>query len=390
MASHQPWRVEAQGLRALNAQPSTLNRGSFSSVVKWLKRSAASAVQASDSEKIERGGIAYSATRRPSGRAEPTSRHWIGTPEHFPTFILEHQREGQIKPMTIPHTTSRYQILQEIGQGKTSRVYLARDHTRNELVAIKRLIEPEIAIHDIRLRREYQALERLRHPNIVRVFDFVDNEPPPYLVLEYIHGQDLNVWLSRSTTTPDTLLPRAIRLFAPIADALSSIHSLGLIHRDLKPENIRITFAREPKILDFGLTKPLDHAITAITRIGGLVGTALFMAPEQCLAARVDHRTDLYSFGALLYWATTGQPPFISDNIMQVVEQHVKHAPIRPTAFNPEITPALEDLILALLAKNPADRPQSAAMVRDALLEMLEDDVLLERPEPPANFRIVR
>jgi serine/threonine-protein kinase len=205
-----------------------------------------------------------------------------------------------------------------------------------------------------------------------------------------VHGQDLNIWLTRSSTTPETLVPRVLRLFAPICDALSSIHSLGLVHRDLKPENIRITFAREPKILDFGLTKPLQEGVTAITRTGGLVGTALFMAPEQCLAGKVDHRADLYSLGALLYWATTGQPPFISDDIMQVIEQHLRHAPIRPSAFNPAITHELETLILSLLAKNPAQRPQSAAIVRDALLEFLEDDVFLERPDTPTSYRIVR
>jgi eukaryotic-like serine/threonine-protein kinase len=275
------------------------------------------------------------------------------------------------KTSKVNTLSGRYNVLHDLGQGATSKVSLARDERTGDLVAVKRLFEA-VAEHNVpRMRREFKALERFSHPNIVRVIEYADQANPPYLVLEYVQGRDLGHWLGKNPP-----LEQVVSVFAGIADALEHVHQIGLVHRDLKPENIRVDFHGRPKLLDFGLTKPIENNMTAITRMGALVGTALFMAPEQCRAGVIDARTDLYSLGALMYTSFTGQPPFLGDDAIQVMRQHLEAPPTRPTALNPNIPPMLEALILSLLAKSPAERPQSAGYVRDMLRALVPPDPL--------------
>jgi eukaryotic-like serine/threonine-protein kinase len=267
--------------------------------------------------------------------------------------------------------SGRYNVLHDLGQGATSKVSLARDERTGELVAVKRLFEAVAEHNAPRMRREFKALEQFSHPNIVRVIEYADQANPPYLVLEYVQGRDLQHWLSKNPP-----LEQVVSVFAGIADALEHVHQIGLVHRDLKPENIRVDFHGRPKLLDFGLTKPIENNMTAITRMGALVGTALFMAPEQCRAGVIDARTDLYSLGALMYTSFTGQPPFLGEDAIQVMRQHLETMPVRPTILNPNIPPILEALMLSLLAKNPAERPQSAGYVRNLLRTVVPPDPL--------------
>jgi eukaryotic-like serine/threonine-protein kinase len=283
------------------------------------------------------------------------------------TQLLTHPaKTGKVNTLS-----GRYNVLHDLGQGATSKVSLARDERTGDLVAVKRLFEAVAEHNTPRMRREFKALEQFSHPNIVRVIEYADQASPPYLVLEYVQGRDLQHWLSKNPP-----LEQVVSVFAAIADALEHVHQIGLVHRDLKPENIRVDFHGRPKLLDFGLTKPIENNMTAITRMGALVGTALFMAPEQCRAGLIDARTDLYSLGALMYTSFTGQPPFLGDDAIQVMRQHLEAPPIRPTALNPNLPPMLEALILSLLAKNPAERPQSAGYVRDLLRALVPPDPL--------------
>jgi eukaryotic-like serine/threonine-protein kinase len=275
------------------------------------------------------------------------------------------------KTSKVNTLSGRYNVLHDLGQGATSKVSLARDERTGDLVAVKRLFEAVAEHNAPRMRREFKALERFSHPNIVRVIEYADQANPPYLVLEYVQGRDLGHWLGKNPP-----LEQVVSVFAGIADALEHVHQIGLVHRDLKPENIRVDFHGRPKLLDFGLTKPIENNMTAITRMGALVGTALFMAPEQCRAGVIDARTDLYSLGALMYTSFTGQPPFLGDDAIQVMRQHLEAPPTRPTALNPNIPPMLEALILSLLAKSPAERPQSAGYVRDMLRALVPPDPL--------------
>ncbi len=262
--------------------------------------------------------------------------------------------------------SERYQFVKDLGSGAMGRVSLALDRVSGELVAIKRLHEVVALQGGARLRREFRALERIEHPNVLKVLGFGDDRGLPFLVMEYVRGTDLSDWLEQKPKLADI-----VRVFAGVASALSAVHAQGIVHRDLKPENIRVTAAGEAKLMDFGLAKSLQGSV-ALTKAGAVVGTVLYMAPEQCRGAQLDYRADLYALGAVLYSALTGRPPFVGDGLAQVVMQHISQAPVTPRQFNPGIPGKLEALILLMLEKNPLDRPQSALAVREALLGILE------------------
>jgi tetratricopeptide (TPR) repeat protein len=264
-------------------------------------------------------------------------------------------------------SADRYQIVRELGAGATSRVSLAVDLETGKQVAIKQLFETGTLQGGVRMRREFRALKRLEHPNIVKVFDFGDEDRTPYIVMEFVPGEDLSTWLEKS---PD--LGAITHVFAEVADALFRVHAEGLIHRDLKPENIRVTTEGQAKLMDFGLAKNLEGTV-AITRVGAVVGTVLYMAPEQCRGAELDYRADLYALGALMYRAFTGQPPFPGESLAQVILSHIQQTPRPPRQLRPDLPESLETLILGLLAKHPLDRPQTAAEVRDALIGILKN-----------------
>ncbi len=263
-------------------------------------------------------------------------------------------------------TTERYQFVKDLGAGAMGRVSLALDRNTGELVAVKRLHEAIALQGGARLRREFRALERIEHPNVLKVLGFGDEYGLPFLVMEYVRGTDLSDWLE---TKPEQ--SEILRVFAGVASALSAVHAQGIVHRDLKPENIRVTQDSEAKLMDFGLAKSLQGSV-ALTRAGAVVGTVLYMAPEQCRGAQLDYRADLYALGAVLFSALTSRPPFVGDGLVEVVMQHISQKPISPKQLNPSIPTTLDKLILSLLEKNPLERPQSAIAVRDALLEILE------------------
>jgi tetratricopeptide (TPR) repeat protein len=264
-------------------------------------------------------------------------------------------------------SANRYQIMRELGAGATSRVSLAVDLETGEEVAIKQLFETGTVQGGVRMRREFRALKRLEHPNIVKVFDFGDEDRTPYIVMEFVPGQDLSNWLEHN---PE--LSAITHVFAQVADALFRVHTEGLIHRDLKPENIRVTPEGQAILMDFGLAKNLAGSV-AITRVGAVVGTVLYMAPEQCRGAELDYRADLYALGALMFRAFTGQPPFPGESLAQVILSHIQQKPRSPRQLRPDLPESLETLILGLLSKHPLDRPQTAALVRDALIGILKD-----------------
>jgi tetratricopeptide (TPR) repeat protein len=287
----------------------------------------------------------------------------------------------------------RYQIVRELGSGAMGQVSLALDKERNQLVAVKRLHELIAVQGGARMRREFRSLSQIQHENVVKVFDHGEENGIPYLVMEFVRGQDLSQWLEGVVVTEDGQTSRVVkpgfaqiaRVFAGIAAALGAVHAQGVIHRDLKPDNVRVTQDGEAKLMDFGLAKTLEGSV-ALTRAGAMVGTALYMAPEQCRGQQIDYRADLYAFGAVLYQALTGRVPFPGDSIVAVVMQHIQQAPQSPRAIRPEIPESLERLCLALLAKNPGDRPSSALAVREALLlASTQDSLPISQAVQPAR-----
>jgi tetratricopeptide (TPR) repeat protein/predicted Ser/Thr protein kinase len=261
-------------------------------------------------------------------------------------------------------TAERYQFVRELGSGAFARVWLALDQSTNKLVAVKTL-HTSMVSGSTRLRREFRALQRLEHPNIVRVFDWIEDTPPA-LVMEFINGLTLKDWLEQKPS-----FAQIVQVFAQVLEALAAVHNQGLLHRDLKPENIMVLKDNTAKLMDFGLTKSSTESLK-LTREGGLVGTVLFMSPEQCRGQELDARSDLYALGAVLYLALTGQPPFVGSGLSQVLMGHIQGVLTPPRQIKPEIPIALERVVMVLLEKLPGNRPSSALLARQMLLEAFD------------------
>jgi class 3 adenylate cyclase len=264
----------------------------------------------------------------------------------------------------------RYTVQSFLGEGGRKRVYLAHDTKLDRDVAVA-VIKTE-GLDDAglaRVKREAQAMGRLGdHPNIVTVFDIGDDGAQPYIVSQYMGGGDLDGMLNKA---PDRRLsvPEALRISQQIQQGLAHAHERGIVHRDLKPGNIWLTEDGAAKIGDFGLAVALDRS--RLTMEGMMVGTVAYMPPEQALGRQPDARSDLYSLGCVTYEMVTGRAPFLGDDPVAIISQHINTAPVAPSWHNPEVPRALESLILRLLAKDPNERPESAAAIPEALAAIM-------------------
>jgi class 3 adenylate cyclase len=260
----------------------------------------------------------------------------------------------------------RYAIERFLGEGGRKRVFLAHDSRLDRQVAIaviktEGLDESGLA----RVRREAQAMARLGdHPNIVTVFDFGEESGTTFLVCQYMGGGSVEDLLTRSEGK-GLGIDDSVRIATQIARALDHAHTRGVVHRDVKPGNVWLGDDGGAKLGDFGLAIALDRS--RLTAEGMMLGTVAYMAPEQALGRPPDARSDLYSLGAMLYEMLTGHPPFLGDEAVAVISQHIGTAPVRPAWHNQDVSPMLEALVLSLLAKDPEARPATAAEVVEQL-----------------------
>ncbi len=273
------------------------------------------------------------------------------------------------KPST-PEPTSfadgRYQVRKFLGEGGKKKVYLAHDTVLDRDVAFA-LIKTEKLDDDSRKRitREAQAMGKLGdHPNIVTIHDMGDHEGQPYMVLPLLPGGDVEGLIEKA---PEHRLPldKAIEIAKCVCRGLEFAHSKGIIHRDLKPGNVWLSEDGTAKIGDFGLAVAVD--LSRLTQSGMMVGTVSYMPPEQAMGGKITEQADLYSLGAMLYEMVTGRPPFIGDDSVAIIGQHINTPPVSPTWHRADLPPALETLILQLLEKDPQKRPESATVVLQAL-----------------------
>jgi class 3 adenylate cyclase len=268
----------------------------------------------------------------------------------------------------------RYVVRRLLGEGARKRVYLALDRRLDREVAVA-VVKTE-GLDDAgrhRIAREARAMARLGdHPNIVTVFDVGDDDDDPYIVSQFMSGGSVEELLRRSEGHR-LQLDAALRIVQQLARALEHSHVLGIVHRDLKPANVWLAADGTAKLGDFGLAVPTDQS--RLTAEGMVVGTVAYLAPEQALGHQPDGRADLYSLGAMTYEMLTGRPPFLGDDAVAVISQHLNTAPVAPTWHNAGVPPAVEALVMALLAKDPAARPESASTVVTEVQRILDSSM---------------
>ena len=259
----------------------------------------------------------------------------------------------------------RYRLDEVIGRGGMSTVYRGIDLALDRVVAVKVALDPLVEqspIYLARFTREAHAAAAIGHPGVVTVYDAGADGPTRFIVMELVPGRSLaDILRDERPLQPD----RAASIAAQVADALSAAHAAGIIHRDVKPGNIMVTPDGSVKVLDFGIARALDG--NTLTQTATVLGTSAYMSPEQALGQPVDARSDIYSLGCVLYEMLTGEPPFTADVSAAVLHQHVRVEPTPARERNLAIPPALNDLVMQMLAKSPSGRPQTAAETRDRL-----------------------
>jgi len=277
----------------------------------------------------------------------------------------------------------RYAVLKKLGEGGKGVVYKARDNVLNRVVAIKMLkgVVPSEDAYS-RFLREAQVVAKLNHPNVVSIHDIGNEDDKQFFVLEFVDGMSLRELLG---TYPEGKcdIQTVLRIGIDVCGALQYAHSQGVLHRDIKPENILITQEGTAKLMDFGLAKILGQP--SITQEGVIVGTVAYVAPEIALGKGADAKSDLYSFGAVLYETVTGKPPFPGEDPVKVIFSHIHDYPVSPSRLNPKVPTALAECFIKLLEKEPAKRYQDAADLLKALREIAEAflrEVYVPYPKP--------
>ncbi len=256
----------------------------------------------------------------------------------------------------------RYRIERELGRGGMAKVFLGTDTVLGRTVAVK-ILAPQYADDDSfvqRFRREAQAAASITHPNIVSVFDTGSDDGVHYIVMEYVEGRTLAEFLAGG----GRILPdRAIDIAMDVCRALEAAHARGVIHRDIKPGNIMLDPRGDVKVTDFGIARVTTTADT-VAQTAAIMGTAAYLSPEQAQGLPNDGRSDIYSLGCVLYEMVTGRPPFLGDSPVAVASKQVLEQPVPPSRLNSDVTADLDAVILRSLAKNPANRYQSAEEMR--------------------------
>ena len=259
----------------------------------------------------------------------------------------------------------KYDLVSKIGGGGFGTVYEGFDPLIQRKVAIKTC---EVGTPEIRARtfQEAQLAGRLQHPNITTIYEFGIEDDVPYIVQEFLTGADLDKVIAAGTPLP---IGEKVKILLGIALGLEYAHRSGVIHRDIKPSNIRVLEGNAIKIMDFGIAKAQNEA-SEITKTGMAVGSAGYMSPEQICGDPVDHRADIFSFGAVAYELLSGRKAFRNENLFKLLETIVKEEPEPLSISAPEVPAALAEIVHRTLHKDPARRFQTAEELRDALIEV--------------------
>ncbi|MBA2482757.1 MAG: protein kinase [Planctomycetes bacterium] len=330
----------------------------------------------------EAGGVASSAASGREPASDEFSRERLAGDSEEPLLRGDSDAEAPAPDRRAPGTDAHdpylgktfggYQLVEKIGQGGMGVVYKGRQMSLDRVVAVKILNK---ALYDNqefikRFEREAKSIARINHPNIVAVYDFGQSADGLwYMVTELIEGSSLSRMIAdKIMIDPKDLAPLMIQCLSGLAHVGQS----GIVHRDIKPDNILLTRDVVAKIADFGLAKDVsgtnDH--TDLTAAGLAMGTPAYMSPEQCMGRRLDGRSDIYALGVTAYYALAGEKPFVGHSSFEIMTKQREHNPIPPNQLNPRITRECSDLIMRMLAKNPADRFDNAESCRLAWVDL--------------------
>lgn len=296
---------------------------------------------------------------------------------------------------SLPPQIGKFQVLAELGRGGMGIVYKVKDPKSGQLAALK-MIPPEALVRPdsaLRFKREFRAMQRIEHPNVIRVFEAGTHESCPFFTMELIEGKDIKHWLDgdepvvpggkdpppagvlsdeqRRRLNEPARVKKLADAIVQVAYALAEIHSHRIVHRDLKPDNVMVSKAGVVKLMDFGIAKqlsgPSEHSSG-----GMVVGTFKYLSPEQALGADVDGRADLYCLGIIMYELLAGRHPFYSENSVGYAYHHARKAPPEISRFNPEVHKGLKLVCERLIKKDPRDRFPTADDVIAAIRESME------------------
>jgi WD40 repeat protein/serine/threonine protein kinase len=324
--------------------------------------------------------------------SEWSSEHLPAPPSAQPSGTVGETSEGEgdtenqnagLGPPQQPDEIGRlgpFRVVKLLGSGGMGSVFEAIDSQLGRHVALK-VLRPRLAGADIarqRFLREARAAAALEHDHVVAIYQVGEDNGTPYLAMPLLRGQSLH---KRIQGGAHLEVKEALRIGREVAEGLAAAHARGLIHRDIKPANIWLEESTgRVKILDFGLARSADETIR-LTQDGMILGTPAYMAPEQAIGGRqIDHRCDLFSLGCVLYRMLTGKPPFATTSHAATLVAIAHTKPTAPRALNPDVLPPLDDLILSLLSKDPAARPQSARAVADQLRALEHPPVAAAAP----------
>jgi serine/threonine-protein kinase len=302
----------------------------------------------------------------PSGSNTQVAWATTAPPAEPPRSANDSNPDAALPP---PRIAGRYTIQAQIGLGGMGAVYVVFDHDLDEVVALK-MLRPELASRAglaQRFRQEVKLARRVTHPNVVRTFDlgeFVtdDGTTQLFLTMEYVDGRPLSHRIAEEgPLAPDRITP----ILAGICAGLAAAHDAGVVHRDLKPDNVLVATDGRVVLTDFGIARAVRTSDSLHTQ-PGLIGTPVYMAPEQASGGTVDHRADLYALGAIVYELATGAPPFTGDDPQQVALARVLHPPPDPRTRKPGLSLSIAGFLLRALARDPVDRFSTASELRDA------------------------
>jgi serine/threonine-protein kinase len=284
------------------------------------------------------------------------------------------QETSALNPAMSPPGTmlgSRYRVIRRIGEGGFGTVMLVNDTVVNEELILK-FLHPHLAADQLVMQRFIHELlytRRITHDNVIRIHDFLRLENTYAIAMEYFPGHSLSTEVAEQRFVTD--IPSGLQILVSICRGMQRAHQLGILHRDMKPANILINDQGVVKIVDFGLASMVTGEATQLTRAGEMLGTPLYMAPEQARNRKLDARTDIYSLGVVMYEMLTGRLPYAGDRALAILFQHVEGKATPPRALNPHISPAVEAVILKAMAVEPEQRFQSMEEFEHSLLALL-------------------